>query len=129
MSDPITMTQDDGIAKLILNRPAVFNAFDHDMVEQIEEVNVGAVILAPGYQVYNAELSSEYGLGRYPNVVTALQLERLLSASGPTGGHVQRPSDGEPAKKIAFLNALAHATRSMTTVLLCAVCTPPKRRS
>jgi heterodisulfide reductase subunit A-like polyferredoxin len=82
------------------------DAIDHDMVEQIEEVNVGAIILAPGYQIYNAELSSEYGLGRYPNVVTALQLERLLSASGPTGGHVKRPSDGEPAKKIAFLQCI-----------------------
>jgi heterodisulfide reductase subunit A-like polyferredoxin len=82
------------------------DAVEHDMVERIEEVNVGAIILAPGYQVYNAKLSSEYGMGRYPNVVTALQLERLLSASGPTGGHVKRPADGEPAKKIAFLQCV-----------------------
>jgi heterodisulfide reductase subunit A-like polyferredoxin len=81
-------------------------AINQDMVETTEQVNIGAVILAPGYQIYNAELSQEYGLGRYPNVVTALQLERLLSASGPTGGHVNRPSDGAPARKIAFLQCV-----------------------
>jgi heterodisulfide reductase subunit A-like polyferredoxin len=88
------------------------DAIDHDMVEQIENVHVGAVILAPGYQIYKSTLSSEYGLGRYPNVVTALQLERLLSASGPTGGHVKRPSDGAPAKHIAFLQCVGSRDQS-----------------
>jgi len=78
----------------------------HDQVERIEEVQVGAVILAPGYEVYHAELSEEFGFGRFPNVVTSLQFERLLSASGPTHGHVQRPSDNQPAKKIAFLQCI-----------------------
>ena len=78
----------------------------HDMVERVEEVQVGAVILAPGYEVYRAELSEEFGFGRYPNVVTSMQFERLLSASGPTGGHVQRPSDGKHAHKIAFLQCI-----------------------
>ncbi|MFQ5408778.1 MAG: FAD-dependent oxidoreductase, partial [Anaerolineales bacterium] len=55
------------------------DAIDHNQVERIEEIEVGAVILAPGYQTYNAEHSAEYGLGRYPNVVTALQYERMLS--------------------------------------------------
>ena len=88
------------------------DAIDHNMVEHTEQLQVGAVILAPGYQVYRAELSQEYGLGRYPNVVTALQLERLLSASGPTGGHVQRPSDGAPARKIAFLQCVGSRDQS-----------------
>ncbi len=88
------------------------DAIDHDMVERVEELQVGAVILAPGYQVYQAELSQEYGLGRYPNVVTALQLERLLSASGPTDGHVKRPSDGAPARKIAFLQCVGSRDQS-----------------
>jgi hypothetical protein len=88
------------------------DAVDHNMVEQIEQVHVGAVILAPGYQIYQAELSQEYGLGRYPNVITALQLERLLSASGPTEGHVNRPSDDEPAKKIAFLQCVGSRDQS-----------------
>jgi heterodisulfide reductase subunit A len=73
---------------------------------------VGAVILAPGYQVYNAELSQEYGFGRYPNVITALQLERLLSASGPTDGHVNRPSDDAPARRVAFLQCIGSRDQS-----------------
>ncbi len=88
------------------------NAIDHDMVEQMEEIDVGAVILAPGYQAYRAELSEEYGFGRYPNVVTSLQFERLLSASGPTLGHVKRPSDDVTPKKIAFLQCVGSRDQS-----------------
>ena len=78
----------------------------YDMVAQQETLNVGAVILAPGYQTYHAEMSAEYGLGRYPNVVTSLQYERLLSASGPTQGHVRRPSDTKTPERIAFLQCV-----------------------
>lgn len=96
------------------------NAIRHDEVERIETINVGAVILAPGYQVYNARLSEEFGFGRFPNVVTALQFERLLSASGPTGGHVQRPSDGVRPKRIAFLQCIG--SRDQTHDYCSAVC-------
>ncbi len=82
------------------------DAIDHQMVEQTREIDVGAVVLAPGYRVYQAQLSEEYGFGRYPNVITALQHERLLAASGPTSGHVKRPSDGRTPKKIAFLQCV-----------------------
>ncbi|OGO28434.1 MAG: hypothetical protein A2Z16_09295 [Chloroflexi bacterium RBG_16_54_18] len=82
------------------------NAINHDDVERIESYSVGALILAPGYQIYNAHLSQEYGLGRYPNVVTALQYERMLSASGPTKGHIRRPSDDAKPRRIAFLQCV-----------------------
>jgi heterodisulfide reductase subunit A-like polyferredoxin len=82
------------------------DAVDHDMVERVQDIQVGAIILAPGYEAFHAERAAEYGWGRFPNVVTALQFERLLSASGPTFGHVQRPSDGERPKKIAFLQCV-----------------------
>jgi len=88
------------------------SAIDHDDVEKHLEINVGAVILAPGYQIYNAHLSQEYGLGRYPNVVTALQYERMLSASGPTSGHVQRPSDDGSPRRIAFLQCVGSRDQS-----------------
>ncbi|GAH54613.1 unnamed protein product, partial [marine sediment metagenome] len=52
------------------------DAIDHDMPARQSKIDVGAVILAPGYQIYRAELSEEFGLGRYPNVVTSLQYER-----------------------------------------------------
>ena len=82
------------------------DAIDHEMVTREEAINVGAVILSPGYQSYQAELSEEYGFGRYPNVITALQFERLLSASGPTLGHVLRISDNKPPQRIAFLQCI-----------------------
>ena len=82
------------------------DAINHDMVATTQPIEVGAVILAPGFEVYQAERSGEFGWGRYPNVMTALQFERLLSASGPTFGHVKRLSDDQTVKKIAFLQCI-----------------------
>ncbi|HID86591.1 MAG TPA: FAD-dependent oxidoreductase, partial [Anaerolineae bacterium] len=81
-------------------------AINYDDVDRLEELKVGAVILAPGYKPYDARLAEEYGFGRYPNVVTSLQFERLVCASGPTGGHVLRPSDQKEPKRIAFLQCI-----------------------
>ena len=96
------------------------DAINHDMVERVQDVQVGAIILAPGYEVYQAEQAEEYGWGRFPNVVTALQFERLLSASGPTYGHVQRPSDGRVPRKIAFLQCVG--SRDQTHDYCSAIC-------
>ncbi|MGQ9675718.1 MAG: FAD-dependent oxidoreductase [Chloroflexota bacterium] len=81
-------------------------AIFHDDQESIEEIRVGSIILAPGYEVFDAAEAGEFGWGRFPNVLTALQFERLLSASGPTGGHVTRPSDHQEPKRIAFLQCV-----------------------
>jgi heterodisulfide reductase subunit A-like polyferredoxin len=81
-------------------------AIDHQQAPIEREIPVGAVILASGYNLYDARRSQEYGFGRFPNVVTAMQYERLLSASGPTAGHVQRPSDGREARRIAWLQCV-----------------------
>jgi heterodisulfide reductase subunit A len=82
------------------------DAIDHDMVGIEEHLHVGAIILAPGYKPYQATLSEEFGFGKYANVLTALQFERLLSASGPSMGHVIRPSDKRTPEKIAFLQCI-----------------------
>jgi heterodisulfide reductase subunit A-like polyferredoxin len=82
------------------------DAIFHDMGGRTETLNVGAIILATGFKAFEAEAAQEYGHGRYPNVITSLQFERLLSASGPTEGHVVRPSDHRPARKIAFLQCV-----------------------
>ncbi len=81
-------------------------AIDHRQTEHEEELLVGSVILAPGYSLYDPALSPELGYGRYPNVVTSMEYERMLSASGPFGGHVTRPSDHAEPKKIAFLQCV-----------------------
>ncbi|MEE8365552.1 MAG: FAD-dependent oxidoreductase [Gammaproteobacteria bacterium] len=81
-------------------------AIDMDGMAKTYEIKVGAVIMAPGYRPYDAEHSEEFGQGRYPNVLTSIQYERLLSASGPTNGKVLRPSDNERPKRIAWLQCI-----------------------
>ncbi|HEX7596980.1 MAG TPA: FAD-dependent oxidoreductase, partial [Polyangia bacterium] len=81
-------------------------AIVHDMQPVTETIRVGSVVLAPGYEEFQASLRGEFGHGRYPNVLSSVQFERMLSASGPTEGHVVRPSDGKPVKKIAFIQCV-----------------------
>jgi heterodisulfide reductase subunit A-like polyferredoxin len=81
-------------------------AIVHDMQPKAETVHVGSVILTPGYEEFQASLRGEFGHGRYANVLSSVQFERMLSASGPTEGHVQRPSDGKPVKKLAFIQCV-----------------------
>jgi len=88
------------------------DAIIHDDTAKDQAINVGAMILAPGFQIYNASLSEELGLGRFPNVVTSLQYERMLSASGPTNGHVKRPGDNRSPKRIAFLQCVGSRDQS-----------------
>ncbi len=84
----------------------VAGAIDHEMFEEEETVEVGAIIAAPGTELFNASLRGEYGFGIYDNVVTSIQFERILSASGPYFGHVQRISDGKEPKKVAFIQCV-----------------------
>ena len=69
------------------------DAINFDQKDRMMELNVGAIILAAGYDVFDPSLIPEYRYREIPNVVTAIEFERILSASGPTGGHVDRPSD------------------------------------
>jgi heterodisulfide reductase subunit A len=71
-----------------------------------EVIEVGSIILSPGYDVYDAAKKREYGHGLFANVLTNIEFERMLSASGPTEGHVIRPSDGDVPKKIAFIQCV-----------------------
>ena len=57
-------------------------------------IDVGALVLAPGFETTDPGLKPEYGYDRYPNVITSIEFERILSAAGPFEGHIKRPSDG-----------------------------------
>ncbi len=81
-------------------------AINLDQEDWYEEINVGAIILAVGYQLYDPTPMEELGYGRYPNVVTGIQYERLSSRSGPTEGIVERPSDGKIPERIAWLQCI-----------------------
>ena len=81
-------------------------AIDHSMKDKFEEVKVGAVIFAGGFECYNPSELYELGYGRLPNVVTSIEFERILSASGPFQGVLQRLSDGVPPQRIAFIQCV-----------------------
>lgn len=81
-------------------------AIDHYMAPFEEILDVGAVVLSPGYSLYDAHKSPELGYGRYANVITSLEFERMLSASGPSRGHIARPSDGAQPERIAFVQCV-----------------------
>lgn len=78
-------------------------AVDFSQKPEEFEFDVGAVILATGYQPFDARRKEEYGYGRYKNVITTLELERMLSAAGPTNGRVVSPTTGADVKRVAFI--------------------------
>lgn len=81
-------------------------AINFDQKDELVTDTVGAIVAATGYDLMDWTVYEEYGGGRYPDVITSLQYERLLSASGPTGGHVQRPSDGKEPKNVVFIQCV-----------------------
>ena len=81
-------------------------AVNFDQKPEIIRLTVEAIIIATGYEIFDARKKSEYGYGRYPNVITNLELERLLNASGPTAGHIMRLSDGRIPKRVAFVQCV-----------------------
>ncbi len=81
-------------------------AIDFGQEEEEIELEVGAIIIAIGFKPYDPTQDEEYGYGVYPNVITGLEMERLLSAAGPTMGVVTRPSDLEEPKRVAFVQCV-----------------------
>jgi heterodisulfide reductase subunit A len=81
-------------------------AVEYDQKEKVLEVKVGSIILSPGFDEFNPRLKTEYGYGAYQNVVSSIEFERLLSATGPYMGTVLRPSDGDIPEKIAFIQCV-----------------------
>jgi heterodisulfide reductase subunit A-like polyferredoxin len=81
-------------------------AIDHRMNDEDMEIDVGSIILSPGFDEFEPSLKSEYGYGRFPNVVSSIEFERFLSASGPFKGQVLRPSDKGHPKRIAWIQCV-----------------------
>jgi quinone-modifying oxidoreductase subunit QmoA len=96
-----------------------YGAIDLDMQEETVEIKAGAIIWATGWNPYDAAKIQPYGYDRYDNVITSLELERMMDPSGPTGGRILRPSDNKEARNIAFIqcagsrdqNHLRHCSR------------------
>jgi len=93
------------------------DAIDFQQQDEVMEVEVGSIILSPGFDEFKVDsdhlsaygytsIISQYGYDKYPDVVTSIEFERILSASGPFQGHLARPSDGKPPRKIAWLQCV-----------------------
>ncbi len=78
-------------------------AIDYSMQDEVITIDVGAVVVATGFDIKGTDFFPEYGYGRYKDVITGMQFERLASASGPTLGEIQRPSDGKIPQNIVFV--------------------------
>jgi heterodisulfide reductase subunit A len=81
-------------------------AVKYDQEDRKIDLNVGAVILAPGFDEFDPTPMKRFGYGTFKNVVTSIEFERILSASGPYSGKILRPSDGDVPEKIAFLQCI-----------------------
>jgi len=82
------------------------NAVDLHQKEEKVEIEVGAIILSPGYEIFDPKLRGDYGYGKMENVVTSLDFERILCSTGPYEGEIRRPSDGRHPKKIAWIQCV-----------------------
>jgi heterodisulfide reductase subunit A2 len=81
-------------------------SIDYKMVDEVIEREIGAVVVATGYDLWNPKPYEEYGVGRYKDIITSLEFERMVSASGPTNGVPVRPSDGKVPKNVVFIKCI-----------------------
>jgi len=82
------------------------DAIDFNQKPEKVEINVGAIVLSPGYEIFDPKLRGDYGYGTFQNVVTSLDFERLLCATGPYEGEIRRPSDRKHPHKIAWIHCV-----------------------
>jgi len=83
---------------------------DYDMLDEIINVKVGAVIVATGMDVYDPTKLDDYGYTRFENVITSMEFERLICSEGPSQGHFIRPTDHQTPKRIGFIQCVGSRT-------------------
>jgi heterodisulfide reductase subunit A len=92
-------------------------AVNYDMEPWFEDIKVGSIVITTGYETYDIAKHGDFGWGKYYNVLTQIELERLISPTGPTGGHLLRVSDGKTPKKVAMIQCVG--SRDMKTNAYC----------
>lgn len=97
-------------------------AVDLEMPAQTVTLHAGAVIASPGFEPFPAERKGEYGFGVLDNVVTSIQFERIISFSGSTRGRLVRPSDGRPARRLAFISCVGSRDPAMGRPYCSSIC-------
>ena len=81
-------------------------AIDFSLEDKLVWEDIGSIVVATGYDHFDPSVMPEYGYGRFPNVITAIEMERLNNSAGPTAGNLIRPSDHTNPKRIAFINCV-----------------------
>lgn len=97
-------------------------AISFDDKEKRETVRVGSIVLVPGFEGFDPRVKSELGYGEFPNVITSIEFERILSASGPYQGHILRPSDGAIPKKVAWIQCVGSRDQRIGNDYCSSVC-------
>jgi len=97
-------------------------AVKFDQTPEESTVNVSSIILATGFDVFNPSAMSEYGYSRFKNVIQSMEFERIISASGPTEGHLVRPSDGKEPKSIVFVQCVGSRSQRREFPFCSSVC-------
>jgi len=98
------------------------DAIDLQMTEEQQQIEVGAVVMSPGYEPFDASITGEYGFGHYDNVLSSIQFERMVSISGSTGASMVRPSDGKRPQRIAFIQCVGSRDPSIDRGYCSSVC-------
>ncbi len=98
------------------------DAIDLEMTAREERIRVGAVVMSPGYEPFDAGVKGEYGFGHYHNVLSSIQFERMVSLSGSTGADIVRPSDGQKPRRIAFIQCVGSRDPSIDRGYCSSVC-------
>jgi heterodisulfide reductase subunit A2 len=107
-----------GVCKKVCKREAI----DYEQKDVEMEFNVAAVVVATGFDVWDPTPSTEYGYGKYPNVFTAMEYERIINAAGPTHGHIQRRSDGNEPATMAYIQCVGSRNLKTGHPYCCSVC-------
>jgi heterodisulfide reductase subunit A-like polyferredoxin len=94
----------------------------HAQKDERAHIEAGSVILAGGFKAFDAKIKGEYGYGRWPNVITSLEYERILSAAGPFQGHIQRLSDSKNPRSIAWIQCVGSRDSHIGQEYCSAVC-------
>ncbi|MHA1959885.1 MAG: FAD-dependent oxidoreductase [Candidatus Thorarchaeota archaeon] len=95
------------------------DAIDHVMRDEIKEIEVGAIVVATGFKIYDPLETREYGFGTFDNVISSAQFERFTNAAGPTQGKIKRPSDKGTPNSVAFIQCVGSRDRRVDQDYCC----------
>jgi heterodisulfide reductase subunit A len=98
------------------------DAIDYEQQDQLTEQKYGAIVVATGFDTHKLDKYGEYAYGKHPDVITSLEFERLVNASGPTSGKILRPSNGELPKNVAFIQCVGSRDKAKGNPYCAKIC-------